>query len=103
MTITIYDYNDKKQKVNLPIKEIAEIEAISVVVVSGDETGIFLLKNGEEIFFDAGDSRLLEFYDGAYLVRGTEQIKKWINYVHLGERRTASYERRDLMIEGESE
>ena len=99
MKIPIYDYDNKKQEVDLPISDIDEIDYVIVGVFSGDETGTVVLKNGKEIHFDANDCRWYDFHDGGYLVQGKEQIEKWINYVCFDMTKRASYERRDLFFD----
>lgn len=87
----IYDFDNKAVDIKLPEKQIA---SINVSVVSGDETGNVVFKDGETISFDASDCRLMDFYDGSYSVTG-ENIQKWLDFKPSG-KRTASYERQDL-------
>ena len=77
MKITIYDYSNKHVSIIIPDKEIKEIY---VNVQSGDETGIITFQDGEKIYFDASERRILSFYDGSYIVTG-DNIQKWIDFV----------------------
>ncbi len=88
MIITIYDYADRTKEIALPDKEISEI---SVIILSGDETGFVKFVDGTKIRFDASDNRITDFYDGIYTLEG-ENIQKWINFKSSGNR-TISYER----------
>lgn len=90
MIITIYDYKNAKKEITIPDKEIAEI---FVIVVSGDETGYVKFADGEQISFDASDTRVEDYYDGCYCVKD-ENIQEWINFTPSGNR-AFSYERQD--------
>lgn len=87
----IYDFTNDTVDVRLPEKQI---ESINVTVLSGDETGSVVFKDGEIIHFDASDCRMIDFYDGSYSVTG-ENIQRWLNFKPSGER-AAPYERQDL-------
>lgn len=84
----IYDFDNEAVKVELPDKPIA---SISVTVLSGDETGNVVFKDGEIIHFDASNCRLMGFFDGSYSVSG-EDIQKWLDFKPT-DGRTASYQR----------
>ena len=86
-TITIYDYNNRAVLVEVPDKKIV---AIYVTILSGDETGTIYFEDGDRIHFDAGNNRVLSFYDGYYEVTG-DNIEKWLNYEPFGY--TFSYDR----------
>lgn len=87
-TMTIYDYADTPKNIALPYKEIS---AICVSVLSGDETGEVLFEDGSTLCFDASDCRIVDFYDGGYIVQGAP-IDRWINFVP-SEGRTSFYDR----------
>jgi hypothetical protein len=91
MIITIYDYANATKEITLPDKDIAEI---TVIVLSGDETGCIEFTDGTEIKFDASDCRLTDYYDGIYTVEG-EDIQKWIDFEPSGNR-AVSYERQSI-------
>ncbi len=91
MTITIYDYNDKKTEVVLPDKEILRI---IVTIFSGDETGIVEFEDRSMVRFDASNTRFQHYYDGEYVVEG-DNIAKWINFVPSDEY-AVSYQRQDM-------
>lgn len=97
MTITIYDYDDRAKEIEIPANDVKDIDLIVVTVLSGDETGEVILKNGECVYFDAFSEGLrnMNFYDGTYIVRKTKKLKQWLDFKPSGER-TASYERQEL-------
>lgn len=97
-TMTIYDFDDKPTRIELPDKAIS---AICVSVISGDETGEVLFEDGSTIPFDASNCRLMDFYDGSYSVRG-RLIDRWLNFTPA-ESRTASYDRQDAVAAWEEE
>ena len=80
MTLTIYDFTNAKRKIKIPAESVEDIDFIQITVLSGDETGIVLLKNGNIIHFDASDCRVRDFHDGSYCVVETEKIKQWLEY-----------------------
>lgn len=77
MYITAYQYDNKITLVEIPDLPISEIK---VIVVSGDEAGIVVFSNGDEINFDSGISRFMNFVDGGYVVSGDE-INEWLNFI----------------------
>ena len=87
----IYDYDNNAVEIELPDKPIA---AINVSVVSGDETGSVVFKDGTVIPFDASDCRIMGFDDGFYCVCG-EDIQAWLDFKPT-DGRTASYMRQSL-------
>lgn len=87
----IFDFDNEAVDIKLPEKQIA---SINISVVSGDETGNVIFKDGEIVSFDASGCRLMNFYDGSYSVAG-ENIQKWLDFKPTG-KGTASYERQDL-------
>lgn len=91
-TMTIYDFDDKPTKIEIPDKEIS---AICVSVISGDETGEVLFEDGSTLHFDASDCRIMNFYDGGYTVRGA-LIDRWLGFAPDGKRQ-AAYSRQDAM------
>lgn len=99
MTMTIYDYADTAVKFEIPAKNVDDIDLIDITVLSGDETGKVILKNGDIICFDAcydrGGYRIHSFYDGSYFVRETEKIKQWLDFKPK-HNETASYERQRI-------
>ncbi len=76
MTMTIFDFEDTEVKIELPDKPI---KAISVTVLSGDETGTVIFDDGTTVGFDASNSRICNFFDGSYTVIG-EQIFDWLAF-----------------------
>lgn len=58
--ITVYDYENKPVIVELPDKEIEEI---FVQIISGDETGVVVFKDGTLVRFDACEGgRMVGYY-----------------------------------------
>lgn len=90
--VNVYDFDNKKTAVKLPIKSREEIEAIFIVVLSGDETGFFKIKGGDSVYFDSSDCRHIGYFDGAYLVMDPEAINQWIDFP-VSSDETISYER----------
>ena len=96
MTLTIYDYNNNAVELEIPANTVDEIELIDITVLSGDETGKVILKNGDTIHFYASDNRLIDSYDGHYSVRGSKKIKQWLEFKPTHSKTLASYERLDI-------
>lgn len=101
MTVKVYDYDNKSVEIEIPAKDVSEIEAIFVTVLSGDETGFIVLKNGKEIEFDASGCRIHSFLDGCYVIRG-DAIAKWID-AKPSDGRTFSYQRHEMFTLGYKE
>ena len=99
-TIRVYDYANNAVDIDIPDKEIA---SISIIVISGDETGTIHFKDGSSICFGGSDSlvRLLDIYDYSYLVTGS-QIEEWINFEPV-EGLTISYERARAFLNARKE
>lgn len=76
MYIAAYQYDNKITLIEMPDLPISEIK---VIVVSGDEAGIVVFSNGDEIRFDAGIARGMNFFDGGYIVSG-DKIAEWLNF-----------------------
>lgn len=95
MTFTIYDYDNNAVKVQIPAKTVDDIELIDIIVLSGDETGKVILKNGDIIHFDASSHRHYDRYDGNYFVQGSEKIKQWLEFEPTYSD-TATYERQGI-------
>ena len=63
-------------EIELPDKPI---KAISVTVLSGDETGTVIFDDGTTVDFDASYWRVCDFFDGSYTVIG-EQVSDWLAF-----------------------
>ena len=87
--MVIYDYANNRVEVELPDKEIV---GISVIILSGDETGHVEFADGTRLDFDASDERLAHFFDGGYYVK-KEDVKRWLEWSVNNEVVCASYER----------
>lgn len=94
MKITIYDYKNSITYVDVPDKEIVKIY---VIVLTGDETVYIELADGSVLKFDSSNNRVVDFYDGAYVVMGKNNIEKWLTFKPSGAH-TASYERLGLFL-----
>lgn len=77
MYIATYQYDNRVTLIEMPDLPISEIK---VIVISGDETGIVVFSNGDEIQFDSGISRFMNFVDGGYIVSG-DKIAEWLNFI----------------------
>lgn len=93
MIITVYDYENTPDEIEIPAQTYEDIRCIEVRVLSGDETGKIFMKNGDFIPFDSSNTRICGFYDGEYVVVGAETIKKWNEYKPKKNGLTISYAR----------
>lgn len=87
----IYDYDNRKREVNLPNKRITMLD---VVILSGDEVVTVYFEDDTNITADSSYSRIHDFYDGGYIVRG-EQIEEWLKYKPDKKVGTISYDRQE--------
>ena len=76
--LPFYSNENRILNVNLPIKDIGEIDHIDVRVITGDETGDIFLKSGQKIHFDAGQDRFVERNAISYTIPN-EAIAAWFN------------------------
>ena len=72
----IFDYDGRARSIVL--KDI-DIIAISVTILSGDETIDVYYTDGTVEHFDSCDTRTENYFDGNYVVMG-EKLKKWYKY-----------------------
>lgn len=86
MTMTVFDFENREVKIELPDKPI---KAISVTVLSGDETGTVIFDDGATVDFDASYWRICDFFDGSYTVI-EEQVSDWLAF-RPSDGRTAAY------------
>lgn len=82
MTMTVFDFENREVKIELPDKPI---KAISVTVLSGDETGTVIFDDGATVDFDASYWRICDFFDGSYTVIEEQVLIGW----HSGPRTDA--------------
>lgn len=87
----IFDYNDIKRSVEL--KPIAII-AISVTILSGDETIDVYYEDGTVEHFDSSDNRIEDRFDGNYVVLG-DKLKEWYRFTKFLGRLDISYARQE--------
>ncbi len=76
--LPFYDGENRIVNVNLPIKDVSEIDHIGMRVVTGDETGDIFLKNGQVIHFDTGHDRFVEKDIATYTIPN-EALVNWLN------------------------
>ena len=100
MKFKIYAYDNEKVEVEVPDKPIHHI---TVIILSGDETGVIYFKDGTTQWFDASDCRHMSFFDDEYIVDDM-YIKDWmVINPKVGKYDTKSYERakqiRKIMFE----
>lgn len=76
MDICVYDWGGHLTKIKLPDKPISRID---VAVLSGDETGHIVFKDGTIISFDSSNCRNWDHMEGFYSLYG-EEIQEWINF-----------------------
>lgn len=76
----IYDYDNREIVCHVEGYNISDIKEIFVWIISGDETGNLTMKDGTIYDFDASGNRIIDFNDGSYIVKGKENIEKWINF-----------------------
>ena len=99
-TITIYDYANVAKEINIPVENFDEVLVIYVKILSGDETGVIVLKDGTIIEFDASDDRNTGYDDGSYVIKG-EDIEWWAklpNEENTSYSFTKSYARQEAVI-----
>lgn len=78
--VNAYDYDNRVTTITIPNSEVDDIKRIDITILSGDETGDIVLKDGSIFDFDTSKTRLMTFYDGFYTVEGKENIEKWLNF-----------------------
>ena len=92
MVITVYDWGNKPKFIDVPVDSVEGIASIDIRIISGDETGEIILKDGTRIKFDASDDRWVDYYDGEYTLTSTEDIEEWNSYTEKdSDSRTISY------------
>lgn len=77
---TIYDYDNREIVCHVEGYNISDIKEIFVWIISGDETGDLTMQDGTIYDFDASGNRIIDFNDGSYIVKGKENIEKWLNF-----------------------
>lgn len=74
--MVIYNYANEETSIDLPNKPIKEI---NVIIISGDEVVAINFEDGEELEFDSSNCRLIQYYEGFYIVEG-EKIDEWLSF-----------------------
>ena len=87
----IFDYGNRARSVEL--KPVAII-AISVTILSGDETIDVYYEDGTVEYFDSSDNRREDNFDGNYVVMG-DKLKEWYRYTKFSGRLYISYARQE--------
>lgn len=75
MKFKIYDYENKL----LEIETTKEINSITVTILSGDEFIAIKYEDGTSEIDDSSNCRMVEYYDGSYVV-SKDKIDKWVNF-----------------------
>lgn len=84
-------YNFENRAVICPIPDGKQIQSIEVDVITGDEIVDIFFADGTSLHFDSDDSRITDYYDGGYDVKG-DAIERWASFKPT-KSRTASYRR----------
>ena len=87
----IFDYGNRARSVEL--KPVAII-AISVTILSGDETIDVYYEDGTVEYFDSSDNRIEDHFDGNYVVMG-DKLKEWYRFTKFLGRLDISYARQE--------
>lgn len=74
-----YDYNNQPNLVEIVEHDRKDIKAISVTVLTGDEIVTLYWNDGSCIEYDS-DNRLLDYYDGGYVILTEEGINRWLDW-----------------------
>ena len=91
---TVYDYDNKPAVHYISDYKVSDIKEIFVNIISGDETGFIMMRDGTIYDFDASKTRTMNFDDGGYSITDKEDIAKWVKFKALkGSRETVSYVR----------
>lgn len=86
--MVIYDWADNAREISISRK----IKEIYVSILTGDETGTILLDDGTSISFDASPDRLMDCFDGDYVVPEF-LVDDWINWKPYEKSDLYSYQR----------
>ena len=87
----IFDYDGNAHTIEF--KSVGII-AISVTILSGDETIDVYYEDGTVEHFDSCDTRTVNYFDGNYVVMG-EKLKKWYKYYNFLHCFNISYRRQE--------
>lgn len=77
MKFNIYNFENEPTEVELKCRAISKIY---VRVITGDEVVTVIFSNGTTKTFDSSNTRIVDFADGDYILRGA-QIGEWMEYV----------------------
>lgn len=91
----IFDYDGRMRSIEL---KSVDIIAISVTILSGDETIDVYYEDGTVEHFDSCDTRTQSFFDGNYVVMG-DKLKKWYKYWDFLQCFNISYRRQEEFAE----
>lgn len=71
-------YNYLNEPMTIELEDYKNVSMLIVLILSGDETVRVVYNDGESVSFDSDTvGRLLEIYEGLYMVDSNE-IDKWI-------------------------
>lgn len=88
----IFDYQNKLVEIEL---RNVKIVAISVTILSGDETVDIYYEDGKVNYFDSSESRHTSFFDGNYVVLG-DKIDEWLKWNKFLNYSYISYKRQEM-------
>lgn len=80
ISFNYYNYDNKSYLVEDIEHNREDIKAISVNVLSGDEIVTLYWSDGNYIEYDESDDRLIDYYDGGYVIRTNEGINRWLDW-----------------------
>lgn len=70
--LVLMDYDNRKVTTPINLECLDTVKEIWISVVSGDEIANIELLDGIELVFDSGKGRLIDFFDGNYLLYSKE-------------------------------
>lgn len=88
----IFDYQNKPVEIEL---RNVKIVAISVTIISGDETVDIYYEDGKVNYFDSSECRHTDFFDGNYVVLG-DKIDEWLKWNKFLKYNYISYKRQEM-------
>ena len=88
----IFDYQDNPVEIELINDKIV---AISVTILSGDETVDIYYEDGKVNHFDSSECRHTDFLDGNYVVLG-DKIDEWLKWNQFLKYNSISYKRQEI-------
>lgn len=87
MEITLFDFESETK--TFDIGDLDSISEIEILVLSGDEIALVWYKDHTSKQFDSSDSRIIDYYDGSYIVYN---VANETNFVDAWKERKDSYD-----------